>query len=105
MKKHGIASIKKYNGKKDLHWMSNNSDVTPQQLYLAATYDLHEVVERIFIRYNYADTNGVFNEVVDVQNFGDLMKEQHHRKFGRCYTLSPVSRMRTLGIYYIKLQL
>ena len=105
MKKHGITSIKEYSANKDSNWLSNKTDVTPQELYLEATYTLNEVVEKIKIRYIYADTNGVFGEYINVQELGNLTKVQHHRKFGRCYSLSPDSRMRALGIYYIKIQL
>ena len=105
MKKHGISSIKEYNANKDPKWHGNRTDVTPQHLYLRVTYALNEVVEKIKIRYIHADTNGVFVEYMNVQEFAYLTKVQHHRKFGRCYTLSPESRMRSLGIYYIKLQM
>ena len=85
--------------------MSNDSKVSPQQLFVDATYSLNDIVKKINIRFIRADKNGTFSENVGVHNNQNLIKEQQHRKFGRCYTLSPDSRMRSLGIYYIKLQL
>ena len=79
--------------------------VTPQQLFLNATYSLNEIVSKIHIRYLKADTNGKFAEDLDLVNNRNWATEQRHRKFGRCYTLYPEKYMKDLGIYYIKLEL
>ena len=104
-KKHGIISTKRYNYKENLTWTSNDTDVSPQQLFQEATFSLKDIVKKIYIRFLKADENGTFHEDIGIENSSNLIKEQQHRKFGRCYTLSPDSRMRGLGIYYIKLQL
>ena len=88
-----------------MNWTSNNTDVTPQQLFLDATYSLTDMVKKIDLRFVRTDENGNVWQTLDVQKSQNLFQEQRHRKFGRCHTLSPDSRMRGLGIYYIKLQL
>ena len=104
-KEHGIASIKRYNYKENLNWTSNNTDISPQQLFLNATYSLTDIVKKIDLRFLKSDEKGMFTEKLNLQKSNNLIQEQRHRKFGRCYTLSPDSRMRRLGIYYIKIQL
>ena len=105
LQKHGIASIKRYNNKENLNWISNQTQVSPQQLFLDSTFSVEEIVKKINIRFIKADEKGIFHENIGIHDYQNLIKEQQHRKFGRCYTLSPDSRMRSLGIYYIKLQL
>ena len=103
--KHGVASIKRYNNKENLNWISNNTQISPQQLFLESTFSVEEIVKKINIRFIKADEKGIFHENIGIRDYQNLIIEQQHRKFGRCYTLSPDSRMRSLGIYYIKLQL
>jgi hypothetical protein len=43
-----------YNYKTNLTWSSNNSNVAESELFLNLTYNLDELVKRIYIRYNSA---------------------------------------------------
>ena len=88
-----------------MNWKSNNTNVTQQQLFLDATFSLNEILKKLYIRFIKADDEGKFNEELDLINYHNWITEQRHRKFGRCYTLSPDDRMRGLGIYYIKFEL
>ena len=103
--RNGIASTKKYNYKTNLNWSSNDSGVTQQQLFLEATYNLDEIAKKIQIRLIRSDENGTFLKSLDLFNSQKWITEQRHRKFGRCYTMYPDDFTRSLGIYYIKLQL
>ena len=48
---HGIETVKKYNYKKDLNWSSNQTNITESELFNFATYNLDEIVQRIYIRF------------------------------------------------------
>ena len=85
--------------------MSNNTQLTPQQLFLDATYSLAELVKTIKIRHLDADTNGSFVESLKIEESASWVTQQYHRAFGRCYTLYPEKYTRDLGIYYIALEL
>jgi hypothetical protein len=47
----GIESDNRYNYKTDLNWSSNNTDITESELFLSATYNLDELVKRIYVRF------------------------------------------------------
>ena len=101
---HGILSVKNYNDgrKKTLTWVSNDTSVDQQKLFKEATYNLTEIVKRIFVRYIQADKNGKTQTNIDFEDNLDSIKEQRHRKFGRCYTFHPEKDIRNLGVYYIR---
>ena len=105
IKENGIESIKNYNYKYNLTWTSNNTQLTPQQLFLDATYSLSDLVKAIKIRHLDADTNGSFVELLKLEESASWVTQQYHRAFGRCYTLYPEKYTRDLGIYYIALEL
>ena len=99
-------SVQNYNYKNNLTWTSNNTKVTPQQLFLDATYSFKEMVQNIRVRYIKSKENGAFsNFSLNLDDNHDWVNEQRHRKFGRCYTIYPDKNSRILGIYYIKLEL
>ena len=79
--------------------------MTPQQLFLDATYSLDELVKQIKIRYLDADKNGSFTELLAIEETANWVIQQYHRGFGRCYTFYPEKHTRNLGIYYIALEL
>ena len=88
--------------KNNLTW-SSNSTLTDQELFRDVTYDFHEMVKRIYVRFiRQNKTNGATN-IANLQNDIDgSVKEQRHRSFGRCYTFHPRKDIRDLGVYYIK---
>ena len=98
-------SIKRYNYKENLTWTSNNTQLTPQKLFLEATYSLDELVKQIMIRHLEADKNGSFMEYLALEEEAKWVTQQYHRGFGRCYTLYPEKHTRDLGIYYIAMEL
>ena len=67
--------------------------------------NLQEIAKTIFIRFLTSDRNGTFSVYLNLTDSHNSVKEQRHRKFGRCYTVYPDEHMRDLGIYYIKLEL
>ena len=99
--------MKNYNdGRKTaLTWNSNDTSVDQQELFKDATYNLTEIVKQISIRFIQADKTGKTNTDIDLEDNLDSIKEQRHRKFGRCYTFHPTKAIRDLGVYYIKAQL
>ena len=89
---------RKYN----LTWSSNDTNVDEETLFQQATYSLHEIVERIYIRYIQANSEGKTNTEISVDGTSNSFKEQRHRGFGRCYTLHPERDILELGVYYLK---
>ena len=47
----GIESIKRYNYKTDLNWSSNDTSITESELFEKATYNLNELVKRVYVRF------------------------------------------------------
>ena len=86
-------------------WTSNDTETTPQQLFFDVTYSLRDIVERIYVRYITADENGKTSDDLSLLESSDMVTEQRHRKFGRCYTIYPDAKIRKLGIYYFKFKL
>ena len=101
----GIVSTENYNFKYNLTWTSNDTKLTPQQLFLDATYSLDEIVKGIKIRHLTADDSGSFKEILQLEEKATWITPQYHRSFGRCYTFYPEKYNRDLGIYYIKIEL
>ena len=101
----GISSIKRYNYKTNLNWTSNNTLLSRQQLFYKVTYSFQEIIKSISIRYMTKDEKGEFFRNLGLNEIRNLITEQRHRGFGRCYTFYPETYMRNLGIYYIKLAL
>ena len=97
--------MRKYNYKYDLNWTSNNSEITKQQLFAKATFELSEVVKKLKIRTIGADDSHSYSFEVDLSMAKHSFTEQRHRKFGRCYSYCPEHHFRELGIYYITIVL
>ena len=73
-----------------------------ETLFQNATYQLKEIVRKIYIRYIQADANGKTNTLISLDGTSESFKEQRHRGFGRCYTLHPDETIRNQGVYYLK---
>ena len=102
---HGIMSIDNYNYKENLNWTSNDTQVSPQELFESATFSFKEIVRSLSIRTISEDTDGTFYQTADPIEFASSIIEQRHRKFGRCYTFYPKMSQQKLGIYYVKVEL
>ena len=116
---HGIDSIDNYNAfNRNLTWSSKNNKVSQQKLFLDATYDFEDIVGEIVIRFIksahrnsmpwkasklWAGNSMAWTALNATKEF-DIV-EQRHRKFGRCYTYHPDTRIKELGIYYIRWKL
>ena len=55
LRENGIPSRKSYNLKFNLNWSSNDTKVSEEALFDLITYNLQELVEGVYIRYNGAD--------------------------------------------------
>ena len=111
LQKNGIPSIGHYSSSKVKNWTSNDTGVTPQQLFLDATYSFNERIRGIKVRYLVSNhTTGSISEWLNINELNsgqesDLVTEQRHRTLGRCYTLQlDESRLRR-GVYYVKIKL
>ena len=103
LKENGISDVKRYNNAKkyNLVWSSNDTTVDDESLFQQATYSLAEIVQRIYVRFITADSNGKTATEINLDGRSNSFKEQRHRKFGRCYTLQPEKYIRKLGVYYL----
>ena len=101
---HGVNSVEDYI-KRNLTWCSKNAKISDQTLFIDATYEVEEILEEIAIRF--IKSNHDSNISTKLRHFKKMpyIEEQRHRKFGRCYTFRPDTRMQQLGIYYITLKL
>ena len=108
---HGIEAYEQLpdnteKNKIEMTWSSNKENTSNQELFLKATYDIKEMIESFFIRFIRSDSNGNMKTSLNI----DELKKHHvteirHRKFGRCYSFHPHERLKTLGIYYIRMKL
>ena len=55
LRENGIPSRKRYNFKYNLNWSSNDTKVSELELFDLVTYNLQDLVEGVYIRYNGAD--------------------------------------------------
>ena len=103
---HGYASFRDYNYKdREVHWVSNDTSVTPIDLFHYVSRKLTEVTNSIFIRFFEADENGDYSMTLDLSNNSHpLIKFNYHRPFARCYTLSFPEEFRKRGIYYLRIK-
>ena len=85
-----------------MKWTSNDTSVDPQELFLLATYNVSEIVNKIEVRFNHADNNGNKGATINSEDIIDSVQEQRHNHLGRCYTFRPHSDMRTLGVDSIR---
>ncbi|XP_059079351.1 uncharacterized protein LOC131877632 isoform X2 [Tigriopus californicus] len=99
---HGIESVKKYNYKRDLVWSSNQSGITPRELFDQATLDLDELIYYFNIRTFGPNHQG--NVAQKLNRTDNSIVTQYHRKFGRCFTWYPSNEVKSLGIYYITIR-
>ena len=111
LQKNGIPSIDHYSLYKVKNWTSNVTGVSPQQLFLDATYSFNERIRGIKVRYLVSNhTSGSISEWLNINELNtgqgsDLVTEQRHRTLGRCYTVQlDESRLRR-GVYYVKIKL
>ena len=55
LRENGIPSRKRYNLKYNLNWSSNDTKVSEESLFDLVTYNLQELVQGVYVRYNGAD--------------------------------------------------
>ncbi len=109
LQQHGIASKKNYHYGVNMTWSSNRTEVSEEELFDQATASFGDLFETVYFRFFKAGRDGRFN--VKYKDLGNSsisqrlwVREQRHRAFGKCYTLTPEPWMRRLGIYYLRLQ-
>ena len=104
LQKHGFSDYQQYTLEEvaNLKWTSNDSSLTPHELFEKVTYELQDIVNSVEIRYLHADKHGVEATVLDLKSLKGSIKEQRHRDFGRCYTFTPDVRAQKLGIGSIR---
>ena len=104
MQKHGFSSYEQYTQEEieNLKWTSNDSSLTPDELFRKATYELKDIVKTVEIRYLHADKHGIEVTFLDLEALKGSIQEQRHRDHGRCYTFTPNSRVQKLGIDSIR---
>ena len=100
LQKHGFADYQHYTLEEveNLRWTSNDSSLTPHDLFRKVTYELKDIVKTVEIRYLHADKHGLEATILDVKSLKDSIQEQRHRDLGRCYTFTPDEPQRKLGI-------
>ena len=86
-------------------WSSNDTRVNEETLFKLATYNLTEIVEKIYVRFIAAKDDGTINTWLQLDEESHSVKEQRHRKFGRCYTFDPEKYIRDLEVYYTRMYL
>ena len=74
-------------------------------LYQLATYNFSEVVKKIEIDFLTPNKDGNISINVDLDHVKDSVIEQRVRHLGRCYTYTPESSIRKLGVGHISIQL
>ena len=74
-------------------------------MFKLATYNLTEIVEKIYVRFITAKDDGKTNVWLQLDEESHSVKEQRHRGFGRCYTFHPEKYIRDLEVYYTKMYL
>ena len=87
-----------------VRWSSNNSDMSQQDLFIAATYHLSELVNYVRIRMFAENDKGEFSVKLNLSDTSSIT-EQRHRGFGRCWTIYPEENIRKYGVYYMKIEL
>ena len=88
-----------------MNWTSNDTSIDPQELFLLATYNVSEIVNKIDIRFFHADPNGNIDATINSEDIINFVQEQRHRNLGRCYTFRPDSDMRKRGVDSIRISL
>ena len=89
-----------------LDWKGNNSFLTGKDLFEKATFSVHDIVDKLIIRLDTDRQDGkshIILEGNDLKN--NLIAEQGHRKYGKCYVYQPNVSIRKLGIYNIKIDM
>ena len=87
-------------------WLSNTRNISQRQLFIEATYDSKEIIERFCIRFIRSDNHGkILKSIENDELSKHYMLEIRHRKFGRCYSFHPNEELKKLGIYYIRIKL
>ena len=90
-------------------WISNDSKVSPQDLFEMATYGFWEMVHDLRIRFFQSDSMGKTSYNIDENNWAAFDKrileviEQRHPRFGKCWTISFPTVWAEYGRYYIKI--
>ena len=89
----------------NLTWTSNDTSITESELYNLITYNLTEVIKKIYVRFIVPNANSKSWTLVDINHNSSSFKEQGYRTFGRCYTFYPKEIAKEAGVYYIKASL
>lgn len=97
-------------------WAANDSKITAKELFDLATYDLWELIDQIYVRFFELDFNGEAGEGSkgktgvtitqdNLEKFDVTIVEQREKQYGKCYTLIVGEKIRSLGIYYLKIRM
>merc|ERR1719153_962891 len=91
LRQHGIGAAH-YAGSKNHTWVSENSTVNPQDIFIEATYSVSDLIQSYYIRTIKADSIGTFGFHIPLERSDPehlIWKEQRHRGFGRCHSAYP----------------
>ena len=92
-----------------MSWHSRTQpDLSPGQLFLDVTWSKEEMFKRIKIRTFKADERGRYYTTIgkdDLASAEASFREKRSRPFGRCYSWEPTGIVRTLGVYYVLMEL
>ena len=107
---HGIPSVKHYNYKYNTNWSSRVDNISEKELFDDVTLRYEDIINRTTIRTFKSDEGGIcrksiYNDNATIIHNNLEVTEQRHRKFGKCYSIRPGRKDRSLGIYYIKFTL
>ena len=104
---HGIDGQKNYvsaDKSTDLKWVSNSSDVTPQQLYQLVTQDRVKLVKKVNLELITEGSQGKLQHKLNLSD-PDNLKEVRDRYFGRCYTIHASKEVAQYGIFIMHITL
>ena len=90
-----------------MSWIATESNITPQQLFKSATYEIEEILADMKIRYTKSLNENVKSSYyikLPMVN-GLKVTEQRKRSHLRCWTIALYPNMTTAPISYIRFNL
>ena len=89
-----------------MDWKGNDSILTGKALFEKVTYSVDEIVAQIIIRLDTDGPDGKTNVILEGNELRDnLIAEQGHRKYGKCFVYQPNISILKLGVYNIKIDM
>lgn len=86
-------------------WTSNQSDVSPIEVYDDSTFAIQKMVEKITIQTMTPDQLGSYLLVLNKDNLEKNVIPNYHRSLGQCSTLSLEEGIRQRGVRYVELKM